>query len=576
MYYYVQKPWKRQAAAQSARAKQLEPSNVYGAWMRTTQPPKSLIDGCENVNQLFDRVVAKYGNKQAFGYRPVLGESNDVQSNGRVFKKYILGDYVWNNYNEMQERVNNLSSGFLQQGKRDIHCDFFHKLTFDFTPTGIKHGDIVMIMADTCLQWMMSALALMKIGATVSTLYATLGEDGIVHGINETEVTHIITTQDLLGKMLAVLSKTPLIRHIIYIEGFSKTDKAQQFPTEVKVVPFSKVEEQGKLVPFPSMYPKSKPSDTAILMYTSGSTGVPKGVMLSHQNVLSSAAAYSIISHALSEKDSYLAYLPLAHVLEMASEFFFMSLGMSIGYGSPLTMTDKSTGIKKGCPGDFSVLKPSIATGVPLVLDRIRKGITEEIDSKGAFAKQLFEFVISYKRHWTKQGYRTPIVNFLVCNKIKQILGGRLRLMAVGGAPLGPETHEFIDACLDIEILQGYGLTEVAAAGTLMDLTELSSGRVGAPLGGVRLKLVDWLEGNYRVTDKPYPRGEIVLGGPNVSKGYYKNDQLTKESYFDEDGTRWFYTGGLFLTCFVWLTLYLLSFTLQISQRSTRTALSRL
>lgn len=84
--------------------------------MRTTQPPKSLIDGCENVNQLFDRVVATYGKKQAFGYRPVLEESSDVQANGRVFKKYVLGDYVWNNYNEMQERVNHLSSGFLQQG----------------------------------------------------------------------------------------------------------------------------------------------------------------------------------------------------------------------------------------------------------------------------------------------------------------------------------------------------------------------------------------------------------------------------------------------------------------------------
>lgn len=179
-------------------------------------------------------------------------------------------------------------------------------------------------------------------------------------------------------------------------------------------------------------------------------------------------------------------------------------------------------------------------------MDRIRKGVIEEIDRKGAFAKQLFEFVINYKCHWTKQGYQTPIVNALVCNKIKQILGGRLRLMAVGGAPLGPETHEFINACLDIEVLQGYGLTEVAAAGTLMGLTELSSGRVGAPLGGVSIKLIDWDEGNYRVTDKPNPRGEILIAGPNVCKGYYKNDQLNEESFYEEDGLRWFKTGGLF------------------------------
>lgn len=524
LYYYIQKPWKKLERAASQHGRQLDPTNPYSPWVRTNQHEKNLMQGCDNVTQFFDRVVSTYGDKKAFGFRPILEESSDVQANGRIFKKYVLGDYQWNNYYEMQERVKNVASGFLQQG--------------------IKHGDIVMIMADTRLEWMLSALALMKVGATVSTLYAILGEDGIAHGINETEVTHIVTSQDMLPKLLKILPRIPLIRNIVYMEGFSKVIK-EQFPEEIKVTPFLKLEEMGKMVPFPSTYPKSQPNDTAILMYTSGSTGIPKGVMLSHRNVLASAAAYTVISPHLSKQDSYLAYLPLAHVLEMASEFYFMSLGMAIGYGSPLTMTDKSTGIKKGCPGDFSVLKPTIATGVPLVLDRIRKGVCEEIDGKGAFAKQLFDFVIKYKRHWTKQGYRTPIVNFLVCNKIKQILGGRLRMMAVGGAPLGPETHEFIDACLDIQVLQGYGLTECAASGTLMNVDELSSGRVGAPLAGVSIKLIDWVEGNYRVTDKPNPRGEIIIGGPNISKGYYKNDQLTKESYFDEDGTRWFYTGDI-------------------------------
>lgn len=408
---------------------------------------------------------------------------------------------------------------------------------------GIKHGDVVMIMSDTRVEWLMSALALSKIGATVSTLYATLGEDGITHGINETEVTHMITSQDQLPKLLNVLPRTPLVRNIIYFEGFHKELK-EVFPEEIRVIPFSKIQEMGQIKPLPAQYPKPKSTDTAILMYTSGSTGIPKGVMISHSNILNSATAYNSMGYALSDKDSYFAYLPQAHILEVASEFYFMSLGMSIGYGSPFTMTDQSTGIKKGCPGDYTLLKPTIATAVPLVLDRIRKGITEQIEAKGTFSKQLFEFVVNYKRHWTKKGYRTPIVNFLVCNKIKQVLGGNVRFIAIGGAPLAPETHHFIEACLDVEILQGYGLTEIAAAGTLMDMNELSSGRVGAPLNGVYIKLVDWVEGNYRVTDKPYPRGEIVIGGPVVSKGYYKNDELTKETYFDDNGIRWFYTGG--------------------------------
>ena len=94
----------------------MDPSTPYSSWVRITQPPKSLIDGCDNVTQLFERVVQTYGRKKAFGFRPILEESSDVQANGRVFKKYVLGDYVWNNFNEMHERVNNVASGFLQQG----------------------------------------------------------------------------------------------------------------------------------------------------------------------------------------------------------------------------------------------------------------------------------------------------------------------------------------------------------------------------------------------------------------------------------------------------------------------------
>lgn len=118
-YYYIQKPWKRQEAAASARARQVDAGSPYNAWKRTIQPPKSLIGGCDNVTQLFERVVTTYGNKKAFGYRPILDESGVVQANGRVFVKRLFSDtYIWLNYNEMYQRVNNLASGLLQQGKR--------------------------------------------------------------------------------------------------------------------------------------------------------------------------------------------------------------------------------------------------------------------------------------------------------------------------------------------------------------------------------------------------------------------------------------------------------------------------
>lgn len=117
IYYYVQKPWEKLERSREVKAKQLDPSNPYSAWTRTRKPEKTLADGCDTLSQLFDRIVAKYGSKKAFGYRPIVAETEDVQSNGRVFRKYVLGDYVWNNFYEMQKRVNHVASGFLQKGE---------------------------------------------------------------------------------------------------------------------------------------------------------------------------------------------------------------------------------------------------------------------------------------------------------------------------------------------------------------------------------------------------------------------------------------------------------------------------
>ena len=240
-----------------------------------------------------------------------------------------------------------------------------------------------------------------------------------------------------------------------------------------------------------------------------------------------------------------IAYLPLAHVLELAAESYFISMGVPIGYSSPITMTNKSTGIKRGSLGDATLLKPTVMASVPLVLDRIRKSVQEEVNAKHPFLKELFDFLIQYKKFWAKKGFSTPIVNAIVCKKIRSLLGGRIQHIVVGSAPLSPETHDYIRACLDVILIQGYGLTETAAGATLMDFEDFSTGRVGAPLSGVPIKLVNWVDGNYHISDKPNPRGEIVIGGDCVTAGYFKNEEQTKASYFEEGGQRWFCTGDI-------------------------------
>lgn len=248
----------------------------------------------------------------------------------------------------------------------------------------------------------------------------------------------------------------------------------------------------------------------------------------------------------LKANDIYIAYLPLAHIFEITVELTCIAKGMRIGYSSPLTLTDKSTAIREGDLGDARVLKPHVISCVPLVLDRIRKSVIEGATQKGIFFKTLLEFAISYKLWWTSWGFNTPILNRLLFKKVKSIVGGNLQVVTAGSAPLSADTHSFIKACLDVKLLQGYGLTESTAGACLMETTDRSVGRVGPPLYGNYVKLIDWTEGNYSVKDEPYPRGEILVGGATVTKGYYKNAKLTEETFvIGKDGFRWLYTGDV-------------------------------
>jgi len=157
----------------------------------------------------------------------------------------------------------------------------------------------------------------------------------------------------------------------------------------------------------------------------------------------------------------------------------------------------------------------------------------------------MFKFFYDYKRKWYARGFDTPLVNRIIFKKIRQLVGGKVRLMACGGAPLAPETQEFVRTCLCCPLLQGYGLTETAACTSVQLPQDMTTGRVGAPLACCDIRLVSWDEGGYRYTDKPNPRGEILVGGENVSIGYFKLPDQTEKEFFEADGRRWFRTGDI-------------------------------
>ncbi|UYV71178.1 ACSL4 [Cordylochernes scorpioides] len=180
-----------------------------------------------------------------------------------------------------------------------------------------------------------------------------------------------------------------------------------------------------------------------------------------------------------------------------------------------------------------------------LVLDRIKKSFENGAKEKGPLAHALLNFAIKYKIGWYRKGYSTPILDRLFFKKFRDALGGRLVFLATGGATVSQEVQDYVTACLNCEFVIGYGLTECTALCTITPTDDRVTGHVGFPGEGGYIRLADWKEGGYSTKDKPYPRGEVVIGGKSVTVGYFNNPELTKKVYEEKDGIWWFYTGDI-------------------------------
>ena len=530
-YYLYQKPWKVLKKRNAIRAVQEDPSDPYSPWVRVGTPPVSLADGCFTIDEMMRKCIKTYYNRKCLGYRKILREERIVQSDGRVhYKRALEPNYTWFTYGQVDIRINNLMRGLLLNG--------------------IKPGDKVIIFMETRMEWMLFCQALFRMGATLATVYATLGEEGVIHVLQEVGSSHILTSSDLLPKVKQIRPRIPKLTTVIYCEDSINPAPVDFYgfdQVNLTLVPFCDLEKAGSEASDQLKGKSPNPRDIALIMYTSGSTGVPKGVAAYHINTVEACKSlYTVLLQInVKEGDYSIGYLPLAHNLEFTTEHLNFCLGTGIGYSSPLTLTDVSPGLLPGSIGDVSILKPGALITVPLVLDRIRKSVLEKVEKKGAFASGLFNFFLEYKEHWHERGFGTPIVDRVVFNSIAIGFGGKIRGIFSGGAPLPATVHTFARASLNAVMMQGYGLTETTAIGTLMDMDDWNTGKVGAPLFGCKIRLVDWDEGGYRVTDKPRPRGEIVIGGECLAHGYFKQPDQTSEVFKVEDGYRWFYTGDI-------------------------------
>lgn len=270
-----------------------------------------------------------------------------------------------------------------------------------------------------------------------------------------------------------------------------------------------------------------EPDDLATVVYTSGTTGRPKGVMLSHNNIFMNAHAGAIFEH-LDIEDVFLSFLPLSHMFERTAGYYMpMVIGARIAYARSIEQLGE----------DLLIIKPTIFVTVPRIFERVYNKIHDQLAKKSPVARGLFKlavnvgwhrFLVQQKRQsWHPKLLLWPLLNKLVAGKITAKLGGHLQLAVSGGAPLAPEIAKtFIG--LGLTISQGYGLTETSPIVSTNKLKNNDPFSVGQTMAGVEVKLSD--------------RGELMVKGPTVMKGYWNNKTATNE-VIDSDG--WLHTGDI-------------------------------
>lgn len=290
--------------------------------------------------------------------------------------------------------------------------------------------------------------------------------------------------------------------------------------------------EQGKETA--PAFAKGSKDDFYMFSYTSGTTGDSKGVMLTHDNILSQAAC-AMRRTNLERGDCYISYLPYPHSYEQILTASTLMCRGRVGYyqGDPLKIVE-----------DCALLQPAFFPSVPRLYNRIYGKIMDGVGQATGCKKWLVNKAINSKREAlaANGAVTSGCWDGLVFKKMAKLLGGKVKLMTTGSAPIDKTVLDFLKICFSCPIVEGYGLTETATGGATTALTDKVTGHVGGPSEAVKIRLKDLPEMEYLSTDKPYPRGEICLKGPCVFKGYYKRQDKTDEAFDADD---WFMTGDV-------------------------------
>jgi len=417
-----------------------------------------------------------------------------------VTYKDASGEWVSRTYREVGEIVRQLALGLIE--------------------LGIEKGDKVSILANTRPEWTYFDFAALSVGATVVPIYQTNSPEECQYVLENSDAKAVVVEDsEQLAKIDEIRDRVPKLEHVIRMEGSGGDAISMDELIEAgKDRADSEWEQRWQAV---------TPDDICTFIYTSGTTGPPKGCVISHGNYRSMVTMALDESLLDSDTTTYL-FLPLAHSFALLIQFLSFDLGGNIAYWErdPLKIIP-----------NLVEVKPDYFPSVPRIFEKIYTAATGEVEKSGGIKKLVFNWAIGVgKKVRQKERAGEPIGWLLrkqyeiadkqVLSKVRALFGGNIKNCVTGAAPINPEILRFFDAA-GVLILEGWGMTETSTAATVARPDAFKFGKVGRAFAGCEIKIAD--------------DGEILVRGPNIFQGYYKNEEATRETL--EGG--WLHTGDI-------------------------------